>query len=122
MVGCDCEWFPAPRIPLSMPLCLALKPFAGSVFSRRRLPPCEPRPHAVDADILTPGGLPRGLRRYLRAGGTLTSRRLASLWHRRRPLLHGTVPLSQLEPVGRSRMPTRLQLLLCRAALTQLPR
>ena len=81
MVGCDCEWFPAPRIPLSMPLCLALKPFAGSVFSRRRLPPCEPRPpgHVVDADILTQGGLPRGLRRYLRAGGTLTSRRLASL-------------------------------------------
>ena len=62
-----------------MPLCLALKPFAGSIFSRLRLPPREPQTHAVGADILTPGGLPRGLRRYLRAGGTLTSRRLAPL-------------------------------------------
>ena len=45
-----------------MPLCLALKPFAGSVFSRRRLPPREPRPHAMGANMLTPEGIPRGRR------------------------------------------------------------
>ena len=36
---------------------------SGSVFSRRRLPPREPRPHAVGADMLTSGGIPRGGRR-----------------------------------------------------------
>ena len=142
MIGCDCEWFPAPpgRIspfvllldsrqthPLSLPIYPALKPLqvAGSVFSRRRLLSRESRrsrPHALGADILTLEGIPRGLRRHLLAGRTLTSRRRTSLWHRQRPLLDSTVPLSQLVPVYGRCMPTPLQLLqvLCRAALTLL--
>lgn len=92
MVGCDCRWFPARPVSnrsyyslthgLRMPLCLALEPLAGSVFIRRRLLPREPRrsrPHALGPDILTLGGLPCGLRRNLLDGGTLTSRRRASL-------------------------------------------
>jgi hypothetical protein len=134
MVGCDCKWFPSPLIsqfvllldsmpthPRSLPFWLALTPqaLACSVFGRRRLPP-------VNLDPCAGRGNPYAGRVTSWPPSLPHSRRDAhepppsSLWNCRRPLLHGTVPLSQLVLVYGSSMPTPLQLLLCRAALTLL--